>query len=306
MRGRLLFPLRRGVPRAELRHDGGGDGVTFETTEDVEWDSKSSRREVVVSVTVAPVDPDTSGFTTATVVWTAVSYDGSGIYSGAYDVWEASWVGTLRSDWPADASFRATSSGDEEGGGESWDDGTCAWSYSSSTSGIVVEMNTQNVWVGQSGEGFSCNGLSLFELGASLATVDGETYGLVDPETWEDLAGTDADGDHWTVEAGDCDDGDASVYCWADEIPADGIDQDCDGSEGDTGTESSDSGGDSVDSAGADSTADPADSAASDSGSPSPRPRRADDARCASAAGGYWMFVLALLGMRRWGRDSPR
>ena len=41
--------------------------------------------------------------------------------------------------------------------------------------------------------------------------------------------GTDEDGDGVTVEAGDCDDGDASIYPGAPEVWDDGIDQDCDG-----------------------------------------------------------------------------
>ena len=44
---------------------------------------------------------------------------------------------------------------------------------------------------------------------------------------------TDADGDDWTVEGEppDCDDGDATVHPFADEVPDDGIDQDCDGED---------------------------------------------------------------------------
>jgi hypothetical protein len=44
-----------------------------------------------------------------------------------------------------------------------------------------------------------------------------------------DTTGVDADGDGWTVEGGDCDDADPSVHPGAYDVPADGIDQDCDG-----------------------------------------------------------------------------
>ena len=43
--------------------------------------------------------------------------------------------------------------------------------------------------------------------------------------------GTDADGDGWTVEEGDCDDGDIFVNPDRDEVPDDGADNDCDGRE---------------------------------------------------------------------------
>ncbi len=42
-------------------------------------------------------------------------------------------------------------------------------------------------------------------------------------------ADTDGDGDGWTVEQGDCDDGDASVFPGNTEIDCDGIDNDCSG-----------------------------------------------------------------------------
>ena len=42
---------------------------------------------------------------------------------------------------------------------------------------------------------------------------------------------TDADGDGWSVDAGDCDDSDPTIHPTAEEIPFDGIDQNCDGKD---------------------------------------------------------------------------
>ena len=41
----------------------------------------------------------------------------------------------------------------------------------------------------------------------------------------------DADGDGWTVAEGDCNDGDPTVNAGAEEVVADGVDQDCDGGD---------------------------------------------------------------------------
>jgi hypothetical protein len=61
----------------------------------------------------------------------------------------------------------------------------------------------------------------------------------------------DIDGDGISVEQGDCDDNDASIYPEAEEVPYDGVDQDCDGEDlidvdGD-GWEASETGGDDCD-----------------------------------------------------------
>ena len=44
----------------------------------------------------------------------------------------------------------------------------------------------------------------------------------------DDDSGTDADGDGWTVEEGDCDDDDPDVNPGAEEVPCDDLDNDCD------------------------------------------------------------------------------
>ena len=67
----------------------------------------------------------------------------------------------------------------------------------------------------------------------------------------------DCEGNGYAAEGGDCDDNDATAYPGADEVPNDGIDQDCDGEDlikdvkdvdtgpADTGTE--DTGGEASD-----------------------------------------------------------
>lgn len=50
----------------------------------------------------------------------------------------------------------------------------------------------------------------------------------VDPTVTEN---EDEDGDGYSTEEGDCDDLDHTIYPGAEEIPADGIDQDCDGED---------------------------------------------------------------------------
>jgi hypothetical protein len=47
----------------------------------------------------------------------------------------------------------------------------------------------------------------------------------------DSAASTDVDEDGWTVEDGDCDDGNPSVHPDAAEVPYDGVDQDCDGAD---------------------------------------------------------------------------
>ena len=79
---------------------------------------------------------------------------------------------------------------------------------------------------------FSGTFVAILALGAcSSPTGDDNTIDDDDATSGDDDSSTpeDADGDGWTVEAGDCDDGEPTVHPGADEI-CDGLDNDCDGS----------------------------------------------------------------------------
>jgi hemoglobin len=67
-------------------------------------------------------------------------------------------------------------------------------------------------------------------------TTDTDT---TDTDTDPDPEDVDDDGDGMTENEGDCDDTDGSIYDGADEVPDDGIDQDCDGADLETAVEDS-------------------------------------------------------------------
>lgn len=69
-------------------------------------------------------------------------------------------------------------------------------------------------------------GLALAGCPADNDTFAQAMYGDIPTDT-----GVDADEDGWTVEAGDCDDGDATIHPDATETAGDGIDSNCDDSD---------------------------------------------------------------------------
>ncbi len=168
--------------------------------------------------------------------------------------WTVAWEGTFDARWPVDGSFSADIADDSSLRSERWNDGTCAWVAESgyAIGGERVTMNGTVVRVSDPNEDRGC-GVSLAELGGARASIDGVSQGLVDVATWRPLEGTDADGDLWLAEHGDCDDTDAAVNCDARDLPYDGIDQDCwggdlvdadgDGVRGDDGTDCDDTSG---------------------------------------------------------------
>ena len=60
--------------------------------------------------------------------------------------------------------------------------------------------------------------------------VGGDGGGQLDtgPREWE----IDRDGDGYALEDGDCDDADPTVHPGHEEVPGNGLDEDCDGSDG--------------------------------------------------------------------------
>ncbi len=280
-----------------------GDVVRWEAVPDADQERQWFR--LTVRVEPAP-GADDVGWEWAEMTQETYNYSPAGL-SWAHAVTRTvSWGGSLFADWPDDGTIIAGSESRHDGGREFWDDGACAWGNGYRVGGsLYVEMNGTRVDVLDGMNARSCNGLWDYELGGRLALMDGDPFGFVEG-SWAPLAGEDADGDHWTVEAGDCDDADPHVYCWADEVPGDGVDQDCNGA--DTPAEDSGPSGDS---------AAPSDSAAPgdtpDSGSDPAGPEADGGAGCAASPGAPSAWCGGLLASaalwrrrRRRGDGTPR
>ncbi len=207
----------------------------------------------VVSIHLA-VEPDPG----AGLGWTRAEVTRSRS-SDLWTTWRVTWDGILDTRWPADGAFEAsvTDPGSSRTR-ESWSDATCRWATETGwvesppsvhTEGWHVDMNDVSVVVTNPYSVSLC-GVSPAELGGVPATLDGNSVGLVDVDTWRALDGTDTDGDHWLAEHGDCDDTNSTINCEAYDIAYDGVDQDCaggdnvdadhDGVRGDDGTDCDD------------------------------------------------------------------
>lgn len=147
---------------------------------------------------------------------------------GTFDL-EASWDGQPVASLPADEGVLVHE--DET----SYDDsGIAAFNAAWSTAGCTISTRyTAATWVA---EGFAVqvgatSGLAETQYDGcrhgTKGTFDGVVVGAVDPGTWAVL---DSDADHDGVDADeDCDDTDPTVNPCDEDVPDDGIDQDCDG-----------------------------------------------------------------------------
>ncbi|MDP2315605.1 MAG: putative metal-binding motif-containing protein [Pseudomonadota bacterium] len=192
----------------------------------------TNRSETTWDIEVIPAVSADPGWTALHVTSNAAeSYWSCRLSNGYYDMldWTADWEGTVDTtlgesgavtagtyeSWDGYESHRAT---------ESWDDGACAWSTERARNTYrICETDTidiDGVVVVADSCVPECGDYRPWE-----GSVDGVAVGQIDPTTWAAYA--DGDGDGTAVENGDCDDTDPTISACADEIPYDGIDQDC-------------------------------------------------------------------------------
>jgi len=130
-----------------------------------------------------------------------------------------------------------------------------------------------------------CNGLD-----SLTCYLDSDTDGYGDLSTALVIDDVESCEEYFMVaEAGDCDPTDVSVYPGAEEIPGDGVDQDCDGADADivdTGSPAEDTG-------------EPMDGEAEE-----PKGCSCSGVRGIGGVGGVWMALLSVLAVGR--RRSPR
>ncbi|MES2643035.1 MAG: putative metal-binding motif-containing protein [Myxococcota bacterium] len=184
--------------------------------------------------TISVVPPISAGLGWSALTVTIEERGGSSTSSsgGGNSTGTTSWVGELRPDWPVDGGFTTTARSSSDSSyysfedGSSWDDGTCAWTILSEVNTFArthtVRMRDHTYKVvfvtGRYGECGSDQ---------AAAYIDDLFVGVPDETTWS-LLGTDADGDRWPAEHGDCNDADPAINPCA-EDPYDGVDSNCDG-----------------------------------------------------------------------------
>ncbi|MDP2310237.1 MAG: MopE-related protein [Pseudomonadota bacterium] len=181
----------------------------------------------VTSITVAPPAASGLGWSTLGVTLERSRVSSTSASGGSSRDASVSWAGTLRADWPQDSGFTAGMWDHQNGAatsrGMSWDDGACAWRADTAVDwnffhSVRMQGHTFEVTFRGAGECWT---------DYSSAYVDGVFVGVPDEDDWT-LLGTDADGDGWPAEHGDCDDGDAATNPCTDD-PYDGVDTNCDG-----------------------------------------------------------------------------
>jgi hypothetical protein len=164
--------------------------------------------------------------------WSELSWEsreestwGSG-YSDRSGSHAAAWTGSFAS-LPDDGWASASAANGWVDAGCTYDEAvyqtpSCAWSWEAPDfiCGGPARRRIAEVEVEVYAEVGRCGGYPI------QAYVNGTLFGHVDYTTW---ALDEADMDGWSVDAGDCDDTDPAINPCAEDIPLDGIDQDCDG-----------------------------------------------------------------------------
>lgn len=146
------------------------------------------------------------------------------------------WAGELDPAWPADSSVGAQ---DWSTTADQWHDSTtfasrcgggCCWSarqtFGPETTEACASIGGQDACVDHMA---TCAGTADYGWSRPWATFDGDSWLQIDEDTWE-LTSVDSDGDHASDDV-DCGADDPTVRPCREDVPHDGIDQDCDGAD---------------------------------------------------------------------------